>query len=186
MADSDNTTTLPSVTPSQTSRTASTICFADCGATPTDPVLSLSRAWSEAHTAMAEQCLRQQRLETELLECGQSSQNVDGKPARRAGGRGGIMQAYAKAKAAEALAVAREQELLERLPMTPAHSLAGIAAKLTVILTELEDNTDLTDFPAPHLRSALEDLLRLMGQANVDASPLPDSDQEIADDLYHA
>ena len=186
MADSDNTTTLPSVTPSRKSRMGSAVHFANGGATHTDPALSLSQAWTEAHAAMAEQCLRQQRLETELLECGQSSQYLDGKPARRAGGRGGIMQAYAKAKAAEALAVAREQELLERLPMTPAHSLAGIAAKLTVILTEVEDNTDLTDFPAPHLRSALEDLLRLMGQANVDASPLPDSDQEIADDLYHA
>ncbi|MGQ2905749.1 MAG: hypothetical protein ACT6RL_18275 [Neoaquamicrobium sediminum] len=155
-------------------------------ATHTDPAWSLSQAWIQAHAAMAEHCLRQQRLETELLECGQSSQNVDGKPARRAGGRGGIKRAYAKAKAAEALAAAREQELLERLPMTPAHSLAGIAAKLTVILTELEDNTDLTDFPAPHLRSALEDLKRLMGQANVDASLVSNSDQEIADDLYHA
>lgn len=186
MADSDNTTTLPSVTPSRKSRTGSAVHFARGGATHTDPALSLSHAWTQAHAAMAEHCLRQQRLETELLECGQSSRNVDGKPARRAGGRGGIKQAYAKAKAAEALAVAREQELLERLPMTPAHSLAGIAAKLTVILTELEDNTDLTDFPAPHLRSALEDLKRLMGQANVDASPVSDSEQEIADDLYHA
>ena len=186
MADSDNTTTLPSVTPSRKSRMTSTARFADCGTTHTDPALTLSRAWTEAHAAMAEQCLRQQRLETELLKCGQSSQNVDGKPARRAGGRSGIKRAYAKAKAAEALAVAREQELLERLPLTPAHSLAGIAAKLTVILTEVEDNTDLTDFPARHLRSALEDLLRLMGQANVDASPVSDSEQEIADDFYHA
>ena len=186
MADSDNTTTLPSVTPSRKSRTASTIRFADCGATHTDPALSLSQAWTEAHAAMAEQCLRQQRLETELLECGQSSQNVDGKPASRAGGRSGIKRAYAAAKAAEALAVEREQELLERLPLTPAHSLAGIAAKLAVILTELEDNTDLTDFPAPHLRSALADLTRLMGRANVDASAVPNSDQQIADDFYHA
>ena len=71
MADSDNTTTLPSVTPSRKSRMESAVHFANGGATNTDPALSLSQAWTEAHAAMAEQCLRQQRLETKLLECGQ-------------------------------------------------------------------------------------------------------------------
>ena len=186
MADSDNTTTLPSVTPSRKRRMGSAVHFANGGATHTDPALSLSQAWTEADAAMAEQCRKQQRLETELLECGQFSQDVHGKPASRAGGRSAIKRIYAKAKAAEALAVAREQELLECLPLTPAHSLAGIAAKLTAILTEVKDYTDLADLPAPHLRSVLEDLARLMGRADFDASLVPNSDQKIADDLYHA
>lgn len=153
---------------------------ADCAPTHTDPALALAQAWTEAHAAMAEQCLRQQRLETELLERRRSSGNVDGKLAGRAGGRGGTRRAYAAAKAAEALAGAHEQELLERLARTPAHSLAGVAAKLCVIVTEAEGNTDLTDFPVPHLRSALEDLRRLMELATVDACPGPDNDREDA------
>ncbi|MFH1795557.1 MAG: hypothetical protein ABIF45_13760 [Pseudomonadota bacterium] len=157
---------------------------ADCAPTHMDPALALSLAWIEAHAAMAEQCLRQQRLETELLERRRSSAIVDGKPAGRAGGRGGTRRAYAEAKAAEARAAVREQELLERLARTPAHSLAGIAAKLSVIVTEAEDNTDLTDFPVPQLRSALEDLRRLMERASVDACP--DDDHEDAGGLRRA
>ncbi len=175
MADSDNTTTLPSVT---LGRETSTIRSADCAPTRTDPALALSQACTEAHVAMAEQCLKQQRLETELLERSRSAGNVDGKPAGRAGRRDGMRRAYAEAKAAEALAAARERELLERLARTPASSLAGVAAKLSVIVTEAQDNTDLTDFPVSHVRSALEDLRRLMKRGTVDACPGPEGNRE--------
>lgn len=178
MADSDNTTTVPSVTLARESRMTSASRFADFGAGRTDLALALSQAWTEAHSATAEHCLMQQRLETELLESRQCSGNVDGQPASRAGRRGGMRRAYANAKAAEALADAREHELLERLARTPAISLAGIVAKLTVIATEAEENTDLADFPVPHIRSALEDLRRLMGEAIVDSSPVPEDDRE--------
>jgi hypothetical protein len=159
---------------------------ADCAPTRPDPALELSLAWTEAHAATAEQCLRQQRLETELLERRRSSGNVDGKPAGRAGRRDGMRRAYAEAKAAEAVAGARERELLERLARTPAHTLAGIAAKLSVIVIEAEDNTDLADFPVPHVRSALEDLQRLMERATVDAGPVPEGDHEDAGGLCRA
>ena len=185
MADSDNTTTLPSVTPGRESWMTS-MTSVDCAPTRTDPALGLAQAWTEAHAAMAEQCLRQQRLETELLEPRRSSRNVDGKPAGRAGGRDGSRRAYAEAKAAEALAAAHEQKLLECLARTPAHSLAGVAAKLSVIVTEAEDNTDLTDFPAPHLRSVLGDLRRLMERGSVDECPVPDGDHEDAGGLCRA
>jgi len=178
MADSDNTTTLPSVTLRRESWMTSMSRSADCAPTHTDPALALSLAWTEAHAAMAEQCLKQQRLETEMLKRRRFSGNVDAKPASRAGDRGGTRRAYAAAKAAEALAGAQEQELLERLARTPANSLAGVAAKLSVIVTEAEDNTDLTDFPVSHVRSALEDLRRLMDRATVDACPAPDGDHE--------
>lgn len=178
MADSDNTTTLPSVTLGRESWMTSMTRPADCAPTHTDPALALSQAWTEAHAAAAEECLRQQRLETELMQRRRSSGNVDGKPAGRAGGRDGMRRAYAEAKAAEALASAREQELLERLARTPASSLAGVAAKLSVIVTEAQDNTDLTDFPVPHVRSALEDLRRLMKRGTVDACPGPEGNRE--------
>lgn len=155
---------------------------ADFDPTPTttlaDPALALSLAWTDAHAAMAEQCLKQQRLETELLERRRYSANVDGKPASGAGRRDGMRRAYAEAKAAEALAGAHEQELLERLARTPANSLAGVAAKLSVIVIEAEDNTDLTDFPVSHVRSALEDVRRLIDRATVDSCPVLEDGRE--------
>ncbi|RXT44638.1 hypothetical protein B6S44_27515 [Bosea sp. Tri-44] len=135
--------------------------------------MALSQAWTEAHAATAAQCLKQQQLETAIL--GRSPESVDGQPTSRAGPPGGLRRAYADAKAAEALAGAREQELLERLVRTPALSLAGIAAKLSVIAIEAEDNTDLADFPVSHVRSALEDLRRLMGGETIDLSPTPEN-----------
>ncbi len=183
MADSDNTMTLPFVTLGRKSWTTPITRSADC-----DPALALSLAWTEAHAAMAEQCLKQQRLETALLERRSSSENADDKPASRAGRRDGMRRAYAEAKAAEALAGAHEQELLERLARTPANSLAGIAAKLSVIAIEAEDNTDLADFPVSHVRSALDDLRRLMGRTIVASCPAPEENREDLGrtDLCHA
>ncbi|KRE11478.1 hypothetical protein ASE66_23265 [Bosea sp. Root483D1] len=152
--------------------------FADDAAGRVDLALALSVAWTEAHSATAAQCLKQQRLETALLERLSSAEVVDGQPASRAGGRSSMRRAYAEAKAAEALASACEQELLERLARTPAISLAGIAAKLSVIAIEAEDNTDLADFPVSHVRSALEDLRRLMGGGIVDSCPASEDDRE--------
>lgn len=182
MADSDNTTAVPSVTPGRKSWTTPIARSADGEPAHTttlaDPALALSLAWSEAHAVTAEHCLKQQRLETALSERRSSTHSVDGKPASRAGGCDGMRRAYAEAKASETLAAAHEQELLERLAQTPANSLAGIAAKLSVIAIEAEDNTDLTDFPVPHVRSALEDLRRLMGRKMVDADPASEDDRE--------
>ncbi|MGN6097508.1 MAG: hypothetical protein ACTHP8_14860 [Bosea sp. (in: a-proteobacteria)] len=141
--------------------------------------MAVALAWTEAHAATAEQCLRQQRLETELLERGSSADGIDGQATGGAGRVDGTRPAYAAAKALEALAVAHEEELLERLARTPATSLAGIAAKLSVIVTEAEENADLTDFPVPHVRSALEDLRRLMRQANADPCRAAGNDGEV-------
>lgn len=176
MADSDNSTTVPVVTP-RGKRWGSAIArSADCElartTTVADPVVALSQAWAEAHAATAAHCLKQQQLETALLA--RSSEDVDGQSASKAGGRGSMRRAYADAKAAEALTSAREQELLERLARAPALSLAGIAAKLSVIVTEAEDNTDLADFPVAHVQSALADLRRLMGGVIVDPCLAPE------------
>jgi len=169
---------VPVVTPGRQRWTAPTARSSECEpahkTTLADPALALSLAWTEAHAATAAQCLKQQQLETALLEWGSSTEVVDGQPASRAARRGSVRRAYADAKAAEALAVAREQELLERLARTPATSLAGIAAKLSVIAIEAEENTDLADFPVSHVRSALEDLRRLMDGATGDSALIPE------------
>ncbi len=181
MADSDNSTTVPAVATGRKRWTVTTASSADREAphstTLSDRAVSLAQAWTEAHAATAAHCLKQQQLETALLERGSSAEVVDRHPAGRAGGRQGLRRAYADAKAAEALAGAREQELLERLAHTPALSLAGIAAKLSVIAIEAEDNTDLFDFPVSHVRSALQDLQRLMGAGTVDLGPAPEDDR---------
>ena len=81
MADSDNTTILPSVTlereRSVTSMSRSTHFGRVSTKTLADPALALSQAWTQAHAAMAQQCLKQQQLETELLERRRSPANVD-------------------------------------------------------------------------------------------------------------
>ena len=137
-----------------------------------DPVLAISLAWAEAHSATADHCLKQQKLETQLLKRSVRPKEVEGKSAGWVGHGNSIRQAYAKAQAAELLAAEQEQELLKDLAQTPASSLAGIAAKLAVIVREAEDNTDLSDFPVVHVRSALDDLERLMEQAALDQLPV--------------
>lgn len=70
--------------------------------------------------------------------------------------------------------------LLAEIAATPAQSLAGVVAKLAVILREATDNTDLCEFPLPHIRSALADLRRLTDEAISDQLPgWPAGDQSI-------
>jgi hypothetical protein len=70
---------------------------------------------------------------------------------------------YSAAKEAEQCAAETEQRLLDELPETAAHSIAGVIGKLTVILRECEDNGDPSGFPLPHIRSVLGDLVRITG-----------------------
>lgn len=147
MADSDDTTTLPSVT---RARKISATDLDDREESA-DPTLTASLAWIEAHTTTIGHCLNQQRIETALRRGGRDNK--------------GMRRAYLEALAAEEDAAAKEQALLERLARTPANSLAGVAAKLSVIVWETGDNTDLSDFPVEHVRSALDDIQRLMDQA---------------------
>lgn len=63
---------------------------------------------------------------------------------------------------------------------TPTQSLAGVVAKIAVILREATDNTDLCEFPLPHIRSALADLRRLTHEAKSDQTAgWPAGDQSI-------
>ncbi|SMH40570.1 hypothetical protein [Mesorhizobium australicum] len=123
-----------------------------------DPSLQAALAWTEAHSQTMQHCMRQQRLEARLGRSGHRSVI-----ARRA---------YDEAIAAEQLAAETEAAHLNNIARTPASSLTGIAAKLAVIVREAEDNTDLSEFPVVHVRSALDDLRRLMDQATSDQLPV--------------
>ncbi len=124
----------------------------------TDPSLKAALAWTEAHSKTMQYCIRQQRIEVDLSGAGRRSATT--------------RRAYADAMRAERHAAETEAAQLEKLAQTPATSLAGIAAKLAVIVREAEDNTDLSDFPVVHVRSALDDLWRLMDQATLDQLPV--------------
>lgn len=113
-----------------------------------DPALIASLAWAEAHDLTQARCFAQQDIDTVLCAGGDDD--------------GRLEQDHANAQAAEQDAADQEAVLLGKLAATPAISLAGIAAKLAVVIRETEDNTDLTDFPVTQVRSALDDLNRLM------------------------
>jgi hypothetical protein len=68
---------------------------------------------------------------------------------------------YVAAKREEEEAGDSEQGLVDALISTRATSLAGIAGKLDVILHEGESWEECTQFPWPHIRSALCDLVRI-------------------------
>ena len=77
---------------------------------------------------------------------------------------------YSAAKEAEQQAAEKEQILLDELARTPARTTAGVIAKLAVILREVEDNHDASDFPLPHIRSVLQDLTRVTRHSEPDGS----------------
>ncbi|MER8802060.1 hypothetical protein [Mesorhizobium sp. M0998] len=66
---------------------------------------------------------------------------------------------YAAALTAEREASDRAQGLLQAFSMTPATTLAGVAAKLNAILREGEAWAEGSEFPWPQIRSALSDLV---------------------------
>jgi hypothetical protein len=79
---------------------------------------------------------------------------------------------YSAAKEAEQQAAEKEQAVLDRLARTPASSIAGVIAKLAVVLRDLEDNRDASDLPMPQLRSVLADLTRVTQHTGSDGPQL--------------
>jgi hypothetical protein len=93
---------------------------------------------------------------------------------------------YSAAKEAEQQAAEKEQAVLDRLARTPASSIAGVIAKLAVVLRDVEDNRDASDFPMPQLRSVLEDLTWVAQHTGQDGlQPLPSSDAGAANGPFN-
>ncbi|WP_246677843.1 hypothetical protein [Mesorhizobium sp. B2-7-2] len=179
MADSDNTTTLPSVTlgremqfPLTKKRAGPS---AEARLSP-DPALLLSLAWIDAHVGMLASCVREQQEEEErLLDHGAPL------PTGALIGRGeGASADCGDLDAREQDDAEKADTLLADLVSTPAQSLAGVIAKLAVVVREAKDNTDIFEFPLPHIRSALADLRRLTQDAICDQpAGWPAGDQSI-------
>lgn len=126
---------------------------------------------------MLASCIRQQQGEEEVLERGAIL------PTGKVVGCGegsGADRDYLHFLKEEQDDAERADALLAEMAATPAQSLAGVVAKLAVILREAGDNTDLCEFPLPHIRSALADLRRLTHEAISDQPPgWPVGDQSI-------
>lgn len=141
-----------------------------------DPVVALSLAWVHAHVAMLASCVRQEQAEGEFLESGELSST--GNIGREEGGAADL--GCLAARSAEEGDAEKADALLAEIAATPAQSLAGVVAKLAVVLREATDNTDLCEFPLPHVRSALADLQRLTHDAiNDQPAGWPAGDQSI-------
>lgn len=68
---------------------------------------------------------------------------------------------YSATVQAERDSADRASDLLDAMAAMPATSLAGVAAKLEAVLREGNIWEDGSEFPWPHIRSALDDLTRI-------------------------
>ncbi|RWC39568.1 MAG: hypothetical protein EOS55_28935 [Mesorhizobium sp.] len=83
-------------------------------------------------------------------------QTVDGSPE------------FAIAREAEVLAVTEELKHLDAIPDVTATSLAGVVAKLEMIVGADREIDDPSDFPWPHIASVLRDMKAIVGDIDMD------------------
>ncbi|WP_322414338.1 hypothetical protein [Mesorhizobium huakuii] len=147
MTDSDNSTTLPSVTTRRRDRQISNASgyFDD-----SDSAILLQREWLRAQHVSQVLCRLQQRLERRVLD-GASLEPTDEKVG------------YYIACQAEVEATTAAVRLQDKLPHIRAGSLLGVVAKLEIIVGVDRDIDDPTDFPWPHIASVLDDLKEMAG-----------------------
>ncbi|MBZ9766553.1 hypothetical protein LB526_07240 [Mesorhizobium sp. CA6] len=149
MADSDNSTTLSSVTLGGRGEGA---IKGSARSDEADPALALLRDWLRAQHVSRILCRLQQRLETRILGAAYPAA-MDTKVG------------YSIAYQAEVEAATAALKIQDRLARTPAHSLLGVVAKLEIIVGADRDIDDPTDFPWPHIESILRDLKEIAGSA---------------------
>ncbi|MCA0031319.1 hypothetical protein [Mesorhizobium sp. B263B2A] len=160
MADSDNTTTLPLVIGQPRDEPE--------GWTPQaiDSALRLWSEWQRARHASLLLCRVQQRLESQIMVnpgiqglTADSPTGVQDQTSRTFGGPWD----YAVAREAEVFAMTEALKLQDSIPEVAATSIAGAIAKLEIIVGADRDIGDPTDFPWPHIASALRDLKAIAG-----------------------
>ncbi|RWI48086.1 MAG: hypothetical protein EOR16_33620 [Mesorhizobium sp.] len=142
MADSDHSTTTPSVTHRKAVNASSH--------SEADPAIRLLRCWLLAQHVSHVLCRLQQRLEKRILDAA-APKAMDEKVA------------YSIACQAEVEATTVALKLQDELPQIHAQSLLGIVAKLEIITGADRDIDDPTDFPWPHIASVLDDLKKIAG-----------------------
>ncbi|MBB6468592.1 hypothetical protein HNQ96_004476 [Aminobacter lissarensis] len=185
MADSDNTTALPFVIPEGRRMSCAvdddTRAFGGRAAdglkkrlfAPIDPCVVLLQDWEHAHHMAVVLCRLQQRLEIRIrnaLAVASPDGEADGPSSTTTGDAAtpADQQArwdaldqkvgYSRARAAETQAVEAEEEILKAVSATPAQSIAGVIAKLTIIAGGGESMGDSSAFPWPQIQSALADV----------------------------
>ncbi len=129
-----------------------------------DPALALWAAWHRAQHTSLVLCRVQQRLESRIISNTGIQALTRGEIKEQPMpviGPDGVQ--YAVAREAEVLAVTEALKLQDALPEVSAQSLAGILAKLEVIVGADRDIGDPTDFPWPHIASVLRDLKAITG-----------------------
>lgn len=136
-----------------------------------EPALALWAAWHRAQHTSLVLCRVQQRLETRIISNTGIQVLTTGKIEEQPTPPDNVRQ-YAVAQEAEVLAVTEALKLQDALPEVAAVSLAGVLAKLEVIVGADRDIGDPTDFPWPHIDSVLRDLKAIAG-----ALPQPKSDR---------
>ncbi|TPN83200.1 hypothetical protein FJ987_17265 [Mesorhizobium sp. CU2] len=147
MADSDNSTTLSSVT---LGGSGEGTVKASPHSDEADPPLELLRDWLRAQHVSQVLCRFQQRLETRALGAGRAASRE-------------AKVGYSIAYQAEVEAATSALKIQDRLPRTRAHSLLGVVAKLEIIVGADRDIDDPTEFPWPHIESILRDLKEIAG-----------------------
>ncbi|WP_244604360.1 MULTISPECIES: hypothetical protein [Mesorhizobium] len=159
MADSDNTTTLPFVIDRQGDKPNGPERQA------IDPALGLWSEWRQARYASLLLCRVQQRLEARMMANTGIPVLTSGKSLSRrmaVAAPDGSAE-YAVAREAEVFAMTEALKFQDAIPSVAALSLAGIIAKLEMIVGADRDIGDPTDFPWPHIASVLRDLKALAG-----------------------
>jgi hypothetical protein len=136
-----------------------------------DPALTLWAAWHRAQHTSLVLCRMQQRLETRIISNNGIQVLTSGDINEQFAPPDSVRQ-YAVAQEAEVLAVTEALKLQDALPEVAAVSLAGILAKLEVIVGADRDIGDPTDFPWPHIDSVVRDLQAIAGLL-----PPPQSDR---------
>lgn len=168
MADSDNTRTLPTVTrgdfhslvaarlPTHVAHSAGENSLLD--GCYSDPALAAWHLWRATWDRLSESTVQMQHLETSLFSAGlSSSSDHDGS------------RAYNEALEVEDHAALTEELAAQALWLTPAPSIAGVAAKLDAILTRNQPSLTCSDEPWPQMRTVLADLLKI--DTSADPSP---------------
>ncbi|HEV2506819.1 MAG TPA: hypothetical protein VGV39_27345 [Mesorhizobium sp.] len=208
MADSDNSTTLPTVTHRRSMAAAARTTRPFDVSTPQSQsseasheglTLHLCEAWQEAHNHTLALCRKHGALEAELvrvigfpstrpsLNNGSDRQlhSVDNLPdVGPTEGEAIRDQAivepdehqarwdamddqigYSRMDSLIRQSEATERALLADILLSPASTMDGMLAKLSVLLAEAENRDDPEDFPWPHIRALRNDLTRLNGAA---------------------
>ncbi|WP_292223100.1 hypothetical protein [Mesorhizobium sp.] len=135
-----------------------------------DPALLLVSDWQMARYVSMLLCRVQQRLESQITVnpgiqglTADSPTRVQDQTAHTLGGP----RDYAVAREAEVFAMTEVLKLQDSIPEVAATSLIGVIAKLEMIVGADRDIGDPTDFPWPHITSALRDLNAIAGDLPV-------------------